>query len=170
MISSFAGICLFLSSFFRSRCNIGLEIVDLRQQLSVLHRKHPRPRLRTTDRLFWIILHRFWHGWKNTLIIIKPDNVVSWHRAGFRIFWRFRSRSKKLGRPEITAEIRSAIRKMKSENSLWGAPRIHGELLKLGFDVSERSVSRYLRHIFPSDQARKLWTTFLHNHREEACG
>jgi putative transposase len=166
MFTFFSGFFLFLSTFFRSRSNLGLEIVALRQQLSVLHRKHPRPRLRKWDRLFWIIILRHWHRWKDALIIVKPDTVVAWNRTGFRLFWRFRSRSRKPGRPEITAEIRSAIRKMKSENVTWGAPRIHGELLKLGFDLSERSVSRYLRRIFPSDQARQLWTTFLRNHRE----
>jgi putative transposase len=97
--------------------------------------------------------------------VVKPETVIAWHCACFRLFWRFRSRSKKLGRPQITTEIRAAIRKMKEENA-WGAPRIHGELLKLGFDSSKRSVSRYLRRLFPSDQARKLWATFLRNHRE----
>ena len=166
MISYFAGLFLFLSSFFRSRCNLGLEILALRQQLGVLNRKHPRPRLRTQDRLFWILLHRLWPGWKDALIVVKPETVVAWHRAGFRLFWRFRSRSKDRGRSKITAELRSAIRRMTEENATWGAPRIHGELLKLGFEVSERTVSRYLRRLSPSDQARKLWATFLRNHRE----
>ena len=166
MISYFVGPFLFLSSFFRSRCNLGLEIVALRQQLGVLNRKHPRPRLRIADRLFWVLLYRLWPGWKNALIIVKPETIVAWHRAGFRLFWRFRSRSKNCGRPKITAEIRSAIKQMMEENATWGAPRIHGELLKLGFDVSERTVSRYLRRLSPSDQARKLWATFLRNHRE----
>ena len=166
MISYFAGLFLFLSSFFRSRCNLGLEILALRQQLGVLNRKYPRPRLRTQDRLFWILLHRLWPGWKDALIVVKPETVVACHRAGFRLFWRFRSRSKDRGRPKITAELRSAIRRMTEENATWGAPRIHGELLKLGFEVSERTVSRYLRRLSPSDQARKLWATFLRNHRE----
>jgi putative transposase len=104
--------------------------------------------------------------WKNTLIIVKPDTVVAWHRAGFRLCWRFRSRSKKLGRPQINAELRCAIRKVTEENATWSAPRIHGELLKLGFDISERMVSRYLRRSSPTDQAHKLWATFLRNHRE----
>jgi len=166
MVSYFAGLFLFLNSFFRSRCNLGLEILALRQQLDVLNRKYPRPRLRTQDRLFWILLHRLWPGWKDALIVVKPETVVAWHRAGFRLFWRFRSRSKDRGRPTITAELRSAIRRMTEENATWGAPRIHGELLKLGFEVSERTVSRYLRRLSPSDQARKLWATFLRNHRE----
>jgi putative transposase len=165
MFTYFTGLFLFLSSFFRSRCNLGLELIALRQQLGVLNRKRPRPRLQAGDRLFWVLLHKLWPRWKDALIVVKPETVIAWHRSGFRLFWRFRSRSKKLGRPQITAEIRAAIRKMKEGNA-WGAPRIHGELLKLGFDVSERSVSRYLRRMHPSDQARKLWATFLHNHRE----
>ena len=166
MGSYLAGLFLFLSSFFRSRCNLGLEILALRQQLGVLNRKHPRPRLQIRDRVFWIFLRRLWPGWKKALVVVKPETVVAWHRAGFRLFWRFRSRSKKIGRPQITAELRSAIQRMAEENASWGAPRIHGELLKLGFDVSERTVSRYLRRLPPSDQARKLWATFLRNHRE----
>jgi hypothetical protein len=166
VISFFRGFFLFLSSFIRSRNNLGLEIIALRQQLGVLNRKHPRPRLRIGDRLFWILLHRLWPAWRNALIIVKPETVIAWHRSGLRLFWRLRSRSRIHGRPKITAEIQSAIKRMKEENATWGAPRIHGELLKLGFDVSERSVSRYLRLLAPSDQARKLWATFLQNHRE----
>jgi hypothetical protein len=166
MIAHAAGYLLFLSSFFRSRYGLGLEILALRQQLGVLRRKHPRPRLRTGDRLFWVSLHRLWPGWKNALIVVKPETVVSWHRAGFRLFWRFRSRPNNCGRPKINAKLRSAIRRMAEENATWGAPRIHVELLKLGFGASERTVSRYPRRLSPSDQARKLWTTFLRNHRE----
>jgi len=104
--------------------------------------------------------------WSSVLVIVKPETVVSWHRVGFRLFWRIRSHGRNPGRPKVNAEIRAAIRQMVEENATWGAPRIHGELLKLGFDVSERSVSRYLRRLSPSDQARKLWATFLRNHRE----
>ena len=100
------------------------------------------------------------------MVIVKPETVVAWHRAGFRLFWRLRSRPKRLGRPKIDAEVRALIRRMVNENPSWGAPRIHGELLKLGFDVSERTVSRFLRRLSSPDQARKLWSTFLRNHRE----
>ena len=99
------------------------------------------------------------------MVIVKPETVVAWHRAGFRLFWRLRSRPKNLGRPKIDAAARSLIQRMVKENSTWGAPRIHGELLKLGFEVSERTVSRYIRRLSPPEQARKLWT-FLRNHRE----
>jgi putative transposase len=159
-------IFLFLSSFFRSRYNLGLEIIALRQQLGVLKRKHPRPRLRIRDRMFWVLLRRLWPAWSNVLVMVKPKTVVGWHRAGFRLFWRLRSRPKSIGRPTIDAEVRAIIRRMANENPTWGGPRIHGELLKLGFHVSERTVSRYLRRLSPSDQKRKLWATFLRNHRD----
>jgi putative transposase len=166
MISLFFNFLTCLSTFFRSRYNLSLEIISLRQQLGVLKRKNPRPHLRMADRVFWILLRRMWPRWSSVLVIVKPETVVSWHRKGFRLFWRFQSRAKNSGRPRINAELRSLICRMVKENPTWGAPRIHGELLKLGFDVSERSVSRYLRRLSPSDQARKLWAIFLRNHRE----
>ena len=155
-----------LSAFFRSRYNLSLEILALRQQLSVLERKHPRPRQRMRDRMFWILLRRFWPSWRNVLVIVKPETVVAWHRAGFRLFWRLRSRPKSLGRPIVNAEVRALILQMVKENPSWGAPRIHGELLKLGLNVSERTVSRYIRRLSPHNQAHKLWAAFVHNHRE----
>jgi putative transposase len=166
MISILIAFLNCLSAFFRSRCSLALEIVALRQQLEVLKRKNPRPRLRIQDRVFWILIRRFWPAWSKALIIVKPETVVAWHRAGFRLAWRLRSRAKILGRPKLNAEARALIRRMASENSSWGAPRIHGELLKLGFDVSERTVSRYLRGIAPAANAGKLWLAFLRNHRE----
>ena len=155
-----------LSAFFRSRCNLALEILALRQQLGVLKRKRPHPRLRIQDRIFWTLLRRLWPAWSHVLVIVKPETVVAWHRAGFRLYWRLRSKPKTPGRPKLDAEVRALIRRMVKENSTWGAPRIHGELLKLGFDVSERTVSRYMRRLSPREQVRKLWATFLRNHRE----
>ena len=166
MIPFISGIFTFVGAFLYSRHHLGLEILALRQQLGVLKRKNPRPRLRKVDRLFWTLLRHIWPAWTNALIIVKPETVVSWHRAGFRFFWRLRSRSKQHGRPKIEKELRAIISKMVKENPTWGAPRIHGELLKLGFEISERTVSRYIRRLSPSDQSRKLWTTFLRNHRE----
>lgn len=122
-------------SFFRSRHDLGLELIALRQQLGVLQRKNPRPRLDRWDRLFWVALRRFWSRWAEVLIVVKPETVVSWHRAGFRLYWRFLSR-RGPGRPRITSELHQLIQRMATENPLWGAPRIHGELLKLGFHVS----------------------------------
>jgi putative transposase len=153
------------SAFFRSHYNLSLEIIALRQQLGVLKRKNPRPRLRIQDRIFWILLRRLWPAWTSVLVIVKPATVVAWHRTGFRL-WRLRSRLKDLGRPIIDSEVRALIRRMVKENPTWGAPRIHGEFLKLGLDVSERTVSRYIKRLSPPDQTRQLWATFLRNHRE----
>ena len=166
MISFFIDGLTCLSALVRSRYNLGLEILALRQQLGILKRKVPRPRLQPRDRTFWILLRRLWPAWREALVIVKPETVVAWYRAGFRLFWRLRSRPKNLGRPKIDAEVRTLIQRMANENPSWGAPRIHGELLKLGFDVSERTVSRYLWRLFPPEQARKLWAAFLRNHRE----
>jgi len=149
MIPYFADILLFLLSFFRSRYHLGLEILALRQQLGVLNRKRPHPRFKRIDRLFWVLLRHLWPSWSNILIIVKPETVVAWHRAGFRLFWRLRSRCQNLGRPKINNDIRALIRQMVQENPSWGAPRIHGEILKLGFEVSERSVSRYIKRLSP---------------------
>jgi transposase InsO family protein len=166
MIPFFIGLLTCFSAFFRCRYNLGLEILALHQQLGILKRKSSRPRLRTQDRIFWILLRRLWPGWSHVLVIVKPETVVAWHRVGFRLFWRLRSRPKRLGRPKVDAELRTLIRRMVNENLCWGAPRIHGELLKLGFDISERTVSRYLGRLSPPNDARKLWSAFLCNHRE----
>ena len=120
--------------FFRSRSDTALEVLALRQQIAVLKRKRPRPPLNALDRLFWTILHHLWSRWADVLIIVKPETVVGWHRAGFRPYWRWRSRPRG-GRPKITDEIRVLIRRLAEENPDWGAPKIHGELQKLGFVV-----------------------------------
>jgi transposase InsO family protein len=119
----------------------------------------------TLDRLFWVLLRQLWSRWANALIIVNPDTVVGWHRAGFRLYWRWRSRPRG-GRPRITEEIRVLIRRLAQENPDWGAPKIHGELLKLGFVVSERTVARYLRRILRRGDPGKMWLAFLRNHRE----
>src|SRR5580693_7154178 len=128
-----------------SRHKLALEAVALRQQLAVFKRRQSRPKLRRLDRMFWIIQRSVWPGWRESLILVKPETVVSWHRAGFRTFWRWRSRSGNPGRPKISREIRQLIRRMNADNPSWGAPRIHGELLQLGLRISEPTVSRYLR-------------------------
>jgi putative transposase len=135
-----------LRVFFRSRSDTALEVLALRQQVAVLKRKRPRPVLNSMDRLFWTTLCRHWSRWKDVLIIVMPDTVTGWHRAGFRFYWRWRSRPRG-GRPTITDELRSLIQSLASENSDWGAPKIRGELQKLGFVVSERSVARYLARV-----------------------
>jgi hypothetical protein len=116
MIAFLISLPTCLSSFFRSRYNLSLEILALRQQLRVLKRKHPRPRLQTQDRMFWTLLRGLWPAWSNALVIVKPETVVAWHRAGFCLFWRLRSRPKSVGRRKIDAEIRALIRRMAEEN------------------------------------------------------
>ena len=133
----------------------------LRQQLAVCKAHQQRPRFTDTDRLFWVTLSRIWKGWREALIVVKPETVVRWHRQGFRYYWRWKSRGWS-GRPTIEREIRDLIRQMSRANSLWGAPRIYGELLKLGIDVSQATVSKYMvRSRKPPSQS---WRAFLDNH------
>ena len=113
--------------FFRSRTDLAREVLALRQQVATLKRKRPRPRLRPLDRLFWVLLRQLGSRWAEALIIVNPDTVIGWHRAGFRLYWRWRSRLR-VGRPRITEEVRVLIRRLAQENPDWGAPKIHGEL------------------------------------------
>ena len=110
----------------------------------MLKRQRPRPPLDSGDRLFWTTLRRFWSRWTDVLLIVKPETVVGWHRAGFRLYWRWRCRPRG-GRPRITQELRDLIGRLAQENADWGAPKIHAELQKLGFSLVERTVARYLR-------------------------
>jgi putative transposase len=131
-----------LARRFRSRAEVELENLALRHQLRVLRRQRPgRPRLFTIDRLLWVCLYNLWPRCLDTMVLVKPATVVQWHRQGFRLFWRWRSRS---GRPSAQREIRDLIRQMSSANALWGAPRIHGELLKLGIEISQATVAKYM--------------------------
>jgi hypothetical protein len=109
-----------------------------------MKRSDKRPRLHNRDRLFWILLSRFWNNWQEPLIVVKPETVIRWHRKGFKLFWKFKSRRKGPRRPPISPEIRDLVRRMAKANPLWGAPRIHGELLKLGIEISERTVSNLM--------------------------
>ena len=154
-----------LRSAVRSRRNLVFENLALRQQLATLaSRRHPE--VRPADRAFWILLRLSWSQWAEALAIVRPDTVVRWHRAGFRIYWNWLSRrGRRSGRPPLPREVRALIRRMATENS-WGAPRIHGELLCLGFEISERSVTRYLRTLPRAPRTGQTWTTFLRNHRD----
>src|SRR5438067_2313398 len=130
-----------LSFRIRSRASLELELVALRQQVTVLRRQRPgQPRLFSADRLLWVWLYRIWPQVLNIMVLVKPATVIQWHRKGFRLFWRRRSRH--LGRPRMSREIRDLTRKISQANPLWGTPRIHGELLKLGFVVSQATVGR----------------------------
>ena len=151
-----------VSAFFKSRAALQLENLALRHQLGVLQRCVKRPKLAPADRLLWVWLFAVWSGWRSALIIVKPNTVIAWHRRSFRLFWTWKVRRGQPGRPAVSKEIRQLIRRLSRENPLWGAPRIHGELLKLGIDVGETSVGKYLmRHREPPSQT---WRTFLENH------
>jgi len=128
----------------------------------VLKRTHKRPRIESKDRLFWVWLSRTWSDWRQALLIVQPATVVGWHRQGFKHYWARLSRCKTSGRPSVSPEMRALVQQMAEANPLWGAPRIHGELLKLGINISERSVSRLLaRKPKPPSQT---WRSFLANH------
>jgi len=151
-----------LAPMRRSRVSHDAEILFLRQQLLVLRRSAPaRLRLRSTDRLIFVWLYRLFPSLLDAAVIFKPETLVRWHRGGFRLFWRWKSRQRS-GRPAIPTGIRSLVLQMSRENPIWGAPRIHGELLKLGIEIAQSSVAKYMeRRRGPPSQG---WRTFLHNH------
>ena len=153
-------ISTFLVSF-RSRIALQAEILALRHQINILQRaSKKRTRLRASDRILCVWLSQLWSNWRSALMIVKPETVIGWHRQGFRLFWRWKSR--RPGRPDTERQIRELIRKMCVSNPTWGAPRIHGELLKLGIDISQTTVSKYMvRHRKPPSQT---WRAFLDNH------
>jgi hypothetical protein len=151
-----------LASLFKSRAQLEAENLVLRQQVNVLRRRSPkRPALKNIDRLLFVWLYRCFPSTAGALAIVRPETVIRWHRIGFRAYWRWRSRSR-TGRPNVSAELRSLIGKMSQANPLWGAPRIHGELLKLGFEVAQSTVAKYMkRRRGPPSQG---WKTFFRNH------
>lgn len=167
MIPSLRHLIGWIVGVFRSREDLILENLALRQQLLALHAKRPRRRLSTVHKMFWIALRRLWSGWKESLVLVTPRTVVAWHRVGFRLYWRWLSLSRRVGgRKGVNKEIRALIFRMAAENPTWGAPRIHGELLKLGFVLSEPTVSRWLRKLKKTPDPAQRWLTFLRNHRE----
>src|ERR1700692_1027740 len=151
-----------LASRFKARATLEAENLVLRQQLNVLRRRTPkRPHLNNTDRFLFVWLYRWFPSVLEMVAIVRPETIIRWHRAGFRANWRWRSRNR-VGRPKVSAELRTLIGEMSRANALWGAPRIHGELLKLGFEVAQSTVARYMcRHSRPPSQG---WRTFLSNH------
>ena len=118
-------------SFFRRQHDLALEVLALRHQLMVLKRQTRKPRIRRCDRCFWLLLMKVWPNWRNPLMIFQPETLIGWQRAGFRMFWRWKSR-RRLGRPEKDQELIQLIRRMWSANPTWGSPRIRDELAKLG--------------------------------------
>jgi len=152
---------LFASSF-RARAALQAEILALRHQLAVLHKNAPpRLRLQRSDRWLWVLLSRCWSGWHPCLQVVRPDTVVRWHRRALAWYWTRKSRQRP-GRPEVAAEIRDLLRRMSQANPLWGAPRIHGELRKLGIAVAQSTVAGYLPR--PRKPPSQNWRTLLTNH------
>jgi hypothetical protein len=153
-----------LPSLFKSRAKLEAEILMLRQQINVLRRRAPkRPHLNNTDRFLFVWLYHWFPSVLGAIAIVRPETIIRWHRTGFRAYWRWRSRNR-VGRPKVSAELRTLIGAMSRANRLWGAPHIHGELLKLGFEVAQSTVARYMcRHWRPPSQG---WRTFLSNHAD----
>ena len=147
---------------FRSRKALALENAALHHQIEVLQRNCSRPTLRWRDRAFWDVLSCVWSDWRKAVYIVQPDTVVRWHRQGFRFYWKWKSRYRWPGRPRVSREVRELIRQMSTANPLWGAPSIHGELLKLGIDISQAAVSKYM--VKPEHRPSQSWQTFLTNH------
>ena len=154
-----------LRALVLSRAALFAENLALRQQIIVMQRSVRRPRLRCRARAFWVLLSRLWKHWSSLLVIVQPETVIKWHRQGFRLYWRWKSKRTKAGRPLIDAGIRSLIRQMSEKNSTWGAPRIQSELALLGYDVAESTVARYM--VRPPKPPSQTWRTFLKNHAGE---
>src|SRR2546425_3656398 len=133
-----------LRAALRTRTDLTLENLALRQQLALLRRRSKRPKFGLLDRAFWMWLSQWWTRWSEVLHVVKPQTVIRWHRQSFRAFWTWKSRRGRVGRPRVGGELADLVRTMALANPLWGAPRIHGELLKLGFDVSQRTVARLM--------------------------
>jgi hypothetical protein len=152
-----------LAAPLRTRAQLEAEIAMLRPQLNVLRRRaSSRPRVTTADRLFFVWLCRLFPSLRSAITIVQPDTVLRWHRMGFRLYWRWKSRSHG-GRPGISVEVRNLIRRMSVENPLWRAPRIHGELLKLGIEVAQSTVAKYMAKRCPGG-AGQTWKTSLSKH------
>jgi len=166
MAGSLRGFVSAARAAFRGRAALVAEAIVLRYQVAVLQRSGTRrPRFRASDRLFWALLSRWWSGWRKGLVLVQPETVLRWRRQGLSLIWSYRSRGRwRGGRPRIAREIRDLIAGMARDNFLWGAPRIHGELLKLGFSVSQATVSRYMPD--PRWRRSQSWRTFIRNQAE----
>ncbi len=154
-----------LFSALKSRRALALEHLALRHQLDVLRRNAKKPRLTNRDRALWVFLLRYLADWRESLTLVQPETVIRWHRRGFRLYWKWKSRPRWPGRSKVPVDVRNLIRQMSQTNPLWSAPRIHGELLKLGIEVSQATVSKCMvRHRKPPSQS---WRTFLTNHAKD---
>ncbi|MBF0153634.1 MAG: transposase [Magnetococcales bacterium] len=155
-----------ITSTFRSKAALQIEILALRHQIIVMQRKQKqRLMIRQWDRLFWVWLSRIWPNWQNALMIFKPSTVLKWHREGFRLYWKWKSSKRSGGRKSVPKDVRDLIKRMSLENPLWGAPHIHGELMKLGYSLAQSSVSRHM--VKPKKHPSQTWKTFLKNHASQ---
>jgi putative transposase len=164
-------IVLALAGFFRSRASLVAENMCLRQQLLVLQRKQPRPSLTDRDRLFWVLMSRWYPGWREPLLFVTPATVLRCHRRGWKAYWHWRSRPRRpRGRKPVPREVRDLIRRMAGENRLWGQKRVQAELARLGYSVSARTVAKYMRGVRRGPPSPR-WRTFLSAHAREiwAC-
>jgi putative transposase len=158
-------ILLFFRKSFTNKTQLILENIFLRKQLEIYQRANLKVKIKKTDRLFFSLIKESLFNWRKQLFVVKPETVIKWHKTAFRIHWRWKSKLKE-GRPKVNWEVINLIKQMAKENPLWGVPRIHGELQKLGFDISESTVQRYM----PKNGRRTTgqnWKTFLKNHSKE---
>jgi hypothetical protein len=162
------GVWTYLRALVGRATAVTLENVALRHQLAILQRTAPRPRLRRRDRIFWVCLSRLWGNWRASLLIIQPATVLAWHRQGFQLYWRWKSRCRSVGRPPLDLELRTLIRRMARDNPTWGRRRIQAELRFLGYEVAELTVAKYMRR--PSPRPSSTWRTFLEAHIGEIVG
>ena len=153
-----------VGSSLKSHHHLALENLALLQQLAMLKQSVTRPSVSAADRLFWILFSKYVDGWRAMIQALHPDTIVRWHRKGFRLYWVWKSCQCHRGRPSISAETRELIRTMNQENVGWGAPRIHGELIKLGSEISQATVSKYVRS--QRKPPSQTWRTFLTNHAD----
>ena len=155
----------FIINLFKSKTQLQLENLFLIKQLEIFGRSNKRISIKRSDRVFFILTKGLLNNWKEHLVIVKPETVIKWHSKGFKLFWKRKSKWKG-GRKRVDVEVRRMIIKLAQENRTWGVPRIHGELLKLGFNISQSTVYRYLQHT-SRDKPSQNWKTFLSNHSKE---
>jgi transposase InsO family protein len=167
MTSVFALAAAVFTSFFRGKRGLVLENLALRQQLAIYKRAQKRPPLRSTDRAFWVWFSKFWGGWRTPLLLVRPETIIRWHRQGFKLYWRWKSRTEKIDRPTIPREHIAFIRRMSADNPSWGEDKIDEELrVKFGVSHSGSAIRKYMtkRRLRPYGQK---WRTFIENHSHE---
>jgi putative transposase len=156
------GVWALVRALLGNSASVSMENVALRHQLAILQRSVPRPRLRRRDRLLWVAFSQLWAGWRSSLFIVRPATVLAWHRKGFQLYWRWKSRRRSVGRPPLDLDLRSLIRRMARENPTWGRRRIQAELSFLGYEVAELTIAKYMRRTSPRPSS--TWRTFLEEH------